>query len=263
MNERTTRISNFKMIYSKEGYISYRHSDDIYFKICKLTYELFENEEYHYLFEPYYDVLDAFDGLEIPGIDLSLREPLYVRANLTPVFVTERVLPKNRVNFHLEIQEYQVDHYQPMLLMLDSKKTYSGDRLSLKSEHFYDMMATRIEETADLYKLIPAQLRKLASRSPMVIGTLVVTNENRANLIKNYLFLYEKVSNHFNQKSAFGRGRQKQSVAFVVLREVHSRYTQGFIDIDEAVKQSGLGSKRTYYRRIKELQESEKANQVR
>jgi hypothetical protein len=156
-----------------------------------------------------------------------------------------------------------VDHYQPMLLMLDSKKTYSGDRLSLKSEHFYDMMATRIEETADLYKLIPAQLRKLASRSPMVIGTLVVTNENRANLIKNYLFLYEKVSNHFNQKSAFGRGRQKQSVAFVVLREVHSRYTQGFIDIDEAVKQSGLGSKRTYYRRIKELQESEKANQVR
>ena len=39
-----------KSIYSNYGYISYKYRDDIYFKFAKLTYELFENEEYQFIF---------------------------------------------------------------------------------------------------------------------------------------------------------------------------------------------------------------------
>src|SRR5690554_3749077 len=100
MNEYAMRITDSKVIYSNYGYISYNYKSGIFFKIAKFTYELFENESFQYIFEPFYDVLDAFDNLEIPGIDLSLRSKEYIRANLTPVFVSERVPPKNRVNIN-------------------------------------------------------------------------------------------------------------------------------------------------------------------
>ena len=43
-----------------------------------------------------------------------------------------------------------------------------------------------------------------------------------------------------------------------MLEENHKLYSNGVITIEEAVKQSGLSSKRTYYRRIKEMKEKEK-----
>ena len=55
-------------------------------------------------FEPYYDVLDAFPTLDIPGIDLSLKLKVYYRSNFMPVFVSERIIPKNRVNLQEELK---------------------------------------------------------------------------------------------------------------------------------------------------------------
>ncbi|MFH2116658.1 MAG: hypothetical protein ABII85_01300 [Bacillota bacterium] len=257
MNEHAKKVENSKTIYTNSGYISYKYNDDLYFKIARLTYELFENEEYQYVLEPFYDVLNAFKSLEIPGIDLSLRENKYYRSNMTPVFVSERVTPKNRVNLQEELKEYHIDYYQPFLLLLDSKKTYGGDQLSLKSNLFYEKQIAKIEETNDLYKTVSYTLKKLSSRIPMNIGDIEVSNLNRTILIKTYLFLYEKVSAYYDQKSKGNRGRQKQTVSFVVLREIRNQYNHGLISIDEAVKRSGLGSKRTFYRRLKELEESE------
>ncbi len=257
MNEHAKKITGNKLIYHNFGYISYKYHDDVYMKIAKISYELFDNETFQYIFEPYYDVLDVFPTLDIPGIDLSLREKEYYRSNLTPVFISERVMPKNRVNLQEELKEYNLDYYQPFLMILDSNKVYGGDRLSLKSDAFYDKIIDKEISTNDIYKTISFTLKKLGTRVTMVIGDLEVNDKNRTDIIKNYIYLYNKVSIYYDKKSKGNRGRQKQTVSFVVLNEIRKQYLSGVITIDEAVKRSGLSSKRTFYRRLKELNESE------
>ena len=255
MNERVIKIENKKVLYSNQGYISYKYSDDLFFKVAKLTYELFENEEFQYIFEPFYDVLDTFKEVDIPGIDVSSREKEYYRSNMTPVFVSERVTPKNRVNLLEELKEQGMDYYQPFLLLLDSKKIYGGDKLSLKSESFYENQTRNISETNDLYKSVSYIIKGLAARIHMSIGDIEITEANRGLLIKNYLYLYKKVSKYYNQKSIETSGRKKQEISFVVLKEIRKQYENGLISIDEAIDKSGLGSKRTFYRRLNELDE--------
>lgn len=252
MNEHRKPIKDSKLIYSNQGYITYREKG-IDFMIAKLTYELFENESYQYTFEPFYDVIDAFDGLDIPGNDLELREKHYYRTNMTPVFISERVIPKNRVNLLEEMKAYQVEYYQPFLMLLDSNRIYGGDHLSLKSTSYYQNIIGTMIETKDVYKSISNTLKKLASRVEFTIGQIQVNESNRTILIRNYLHLYGLVSNYYENKIKAHRGRQKQVSSLVVLKEVHKQYKHGLISIDEAVKKSGLGSKRTYYRRVKEL----------
>ncbi len=258
MNEYSKSNIDSKTIYSNYGYISYKFNKNIYFKIAKLSYELFENEEFQYCFEPYYDVLDAFEDLEIPGIDLSLRLSAYYRSNITPTFVSERITPKNRVNLFEELKEQNLDYHQPFLLLLDSKRTYGGDRLSLKSDSFYDKKLADFEGTSDIYKIIPSILKQLAARVPFKLGSMDVNENNRCILIKNYLFLFSKVSKYYDKKSKGNMGRKRQEVSFFTLKEIRNQYSHGIITIDEAVRRSGLGSRSTFYRRIKEMGNSEK-----
>lgn len=66
MNIYNTPITNQKCIYRLEGYITSEFCHNVFFKVAKLTYELFDNEAFQYIFEPYYDVLDAIKE-DIPG----------------------------------------------------------------------------------------------------------------------------------------------------------------------------------------------------
>lgn len=257
MSEQYVPIKNSKLIYTNHGYITYRLSG-IDFMIAKLTYELFDNEEFQYIFEPFYDVIDAFDILDIPGIDLDLRQSIYYRSNMTPSFISERIIPRNRVNLLEEMKAYHIDYYQPFLMLLDSNKTYSGDRLTLKSMNHYQNILDEITESKDIYKNISNTLKRLASRDLFNLGDIKVDTSNRTLLIRNYLYLYGLVSRYYENKTKNYRGRQKQKTSFIVLKEVHKQYKNGLITIDDAVEKSGLGSKRTYYRRIKELEESKK-----
>lgn len=260
MDEFSRGILDSKVVYSNHGFISYKFNKDIYFKIAKLSFELFENEEFQYCFEPYYDVLDAFKDLDIPGIDLSLRLPNYYRANITPSFVSERITPRNRVNLYEDLKDQGFDYYQPFLLLLNSKRTYGGDQLSLKSGQFYDHKLASMEESSDIYKTISAVLMKLAARITFKIGNIEVNDENRSILIENYLYLFSKISKYYDSKSKGSKGRKKKEISFITLEEIYSQYKHGIISINDAIKRSGLGSRRTFYRRIKELTNQPKKN---
>jgi len=255
MNEYSEKIKEGKIIYSNWGYISYKFNDEIYFKIAKLVYNKFEDEQFEYIFYPFYDVLDALVFVEIPGIDLTMRREKYYRTNLTPVFVSERIPPKNRVNLQKELKESGLNYYNPFLLLLDSPKTYGGDKLYLKSSAFFNQKEAALNSNHDLYKIVPHILKKLAMRTNFYLGNIEINEKNRTILIKNYLYLYGCVSNYYGKKSVESIGRKRQEISKIVLKEIWKQYKNKIITIDEAVKKSGLGSKRTLYRRIKELDE--------
>jgi hypothetical protein len=255
MDEHAIGITDTKRIHTQSGYVTYSFSD-VPFKVAKLTYELFENESFQYVFEPYYDVIDGFDHLDIPGLDLSLRKPVYFRVNMTPVFVSERVPPKNRANLRDELKEEGLDYYSPFLFLLDSKRTYGGDRLSLKSQDYYDQRISRLKDTDDIYKTISNTLRRLAARLEFKIGSLQVNEANRTVLIRNYIHLYALVGRHYDDRSKGGKGRRKHDVSWIALEEAYKLHSNGVITIEEAVNRSGLNSKRTYYRRVKEMRDN-------
>lgn len=253
MNEIIMKIDNVKVIYQNFGYITYKYNKSLYFKVAKLIYERFEGESFQYTFEPFYDVLDILK-IGIPGIDLSLRRKVYYRSNITPVFISERITPKNRVNLRDELKRQGMDYYQPFLLALDSKFSYSGDKLSLKSQDFFNREVSSYKNIKDLYKNIPLTLKNLAARNIFMIDDTKITDQNRYYYLKIYLGLYKNITEYYVEKNKKSRGRNKQVISDELLTEIRNQHLHGIISINEAISRSGLGSKSTFYRRLKELE---------
>ncbi|MFA7589140.1 MAG: hypothetical protein WCY22_02135, partial [Acholeplasmataceae bacterium] len=195
--------------------------------------------------------------VDIPGIDLTLRQGLYYRVNLTPVFISERVTPKNRVNLRDELLEQKMDYYQPFLLALDSPRVYGGDRLTLKSESFFEKNVPQYIDQTDLYKDIPLTLKNLAARRYFNINQIEINDHNRLYYLQIYIHLYQKVSKKYIDKKKKHVGRKKKTISNELLLEISNQYAHGVITIDEAIKRSNLGSKSTFYRRLRELKKTE------
>ena len=71
--------------------IALKDKCNVLYKISRIDYIQYENEEYEYIFTPYYNVIDflpvsLFQG--IPGLDLSLRRERYIRKNMVPCFIS-------------------------------------------------------------------------------------------------------------------------------------------------------------------------------
>jgi len=61
----TTPITqDLKRIYSIAGEICLMYTKKALFKVARITYELFEDESYQYMVEPYYDVIDGLEHVD-------------------------------------------------------------------------------------------------------------------------------------------------------------------------------------------------------
>jgi len=257
MSEKTL-ITNQKTIYKNSGYVTYKLNNEIYFKIAELSYELFETEEFQYIFTPYYDVLDAFDDLEIPGLNLSLRKKEYHRVNMKPTFITERVIPENRFYLQEDQSLSKYTYYNPFEILLDSPMRYSGDNLFLKSDNFFKI--DKDLNKLDIYKTTTQMLKILGARVDLTINNLTIDQTNRTILIKNYLYLYEKVKKYYSEKSL--KGRKKIKTSDILLIELRKLHKNKIISIDDAIRRSNLKSKSTFYRRLKELETKNNKNSL-
>ena len=57
-------------------------NNGIEYLICKIDYHYFDDDNFSYIFTPYYEVIDLLDSKlfqGIPGINLDLREKQYER----------------------------------------------------------------------------------------------------------------------------------------------------------------------------------------
>lgn len=135
--------------------------------------------------------------------------------------------------------------------MLDSPLYYGGDTLTVKSDKFYINLVYKDNETNDIYKLIPQTLRKLGLRTSFKLDSIIVDESNRTVLIKNYLTLFKIVSKYYDNKGKSSIGRKKQHISNVELTDIINLHTKKLITTQEAIKRCGLGSRRTFYRRVK------------
>ncbi len=252
MNEKNTPITNAKCIYSVYGYITLPVGKSIFLKIAKLSYELYEDESYQYIFEPFYEVLEGLENrTDIPGINLELKHDKYYRVNLTPIFISNRTFPRSRVEARKLLKERNLNYYSPMLWLMDSDYTYTGDSLLLKSQNFFDQL-TEIKESKNIYRHILYVLQNLGNRSNFKIGDILVNNLNRAIMIKMYMYQYKLVEHTYYQKLSKNVGRSKIEISIVLMKEVIFLYEKKIITLNEAMTRLGIKSESTFYRRLKE-----------
>lgn len=252
MTDRDQAVFHARVIREAAGFITYPVGRSLFFKLAKLTYRVFEDESYEYVFEPYYDVLDGMDRhVDIPGVDLDLRKPLYIRRNLTPVFITDRTFPKNRVDARKLLKERNLDYYDPMAWLTDSPYTYTGDDLSLKSEDFYAKL-DRIQDSTNLHIHILHVLQRLGCREDFRIGDIVADAANRTTLIRIYLHQYRMIEATYYAKIAAKAGRKRIVTPIVLLAEIVHLYENRVIGVEEAMRRLNLTSKSTFYRRLRE-----------
>lgn len=252
MNEKTEPINGYECIFQTYGYISYPLGTNIFIKIAKLSYELFEDESYQYLFEPYYDVLDALgDLVSIPGINTDLRKDKYYRVNMVPVFISERTFPSTRVEAKKLLREKGLNYYNPMLWLIDSEYKYSGDSLLLKSESFFENLKI-INDSKNIYRHILHVLQSIGRRKRFLIGDLEVNNDNRELVTKLYLNQYRKVESSYYNNPKKPLGRNKIEIPFVQMKEVVNLYEHQIITLEEAMERLNIKSESTFYRRLRE-----------
>lgn len=252
-NDCNNPITGINPVYTNYGYITFCFKGNIFFRVAKLTYQLFEDQSFQFIFEPYYDVIDGLTEFEIPGIDLESRQAVFYRVNIIPVFVSERIPPKNRVNIREELKEYGLDCYNPFLLLINSHKNYGGDNLTVKDESFFHQQFTKELDKKNIYKFIPKYLKNLASRIDFSFENLDMNSTNRATVIRQYLILYSIVTDYYDKKSKGNAGRKKHVVSPIIFGEIVKLYRSGVISLPEAIKRSGLNSERTFYRRLNDL----------
>lgn len=101
-------------------------------KICKLEYFEDENNNFFYVFSPNYLAINLLNKrifCGIQGIDLTLKKKHYVRKNIVPSFISERIPKKSRTNLKELIGNTKIDDYKPLEWLKKTKTRYFGDNL--------------------------------------------------------------------------------------------------------------------------------------
>jgi len=263
----TTPISSdVKRIYSLSGEICFAYTKATLFKVAKITYELFEDESYQYIFEPYYDVIDGLVFIDwggIPGIDLDLRRERYYRVGVIPTFISERTPSPNRVNLKEELQRANLDYLNRLQWLINTDTVYTGDKLVVQQEGFNNFTGFSTK-SAQWHALSVLQL--LGMRLSIDIDGIHFFNQERSTLIKVYLNEYEFLATKRRQRQNVGQmeakergvyaGRKPIEVSLPLLDEVRGKLKAGRITLKEALEITKL-SKATLYRRFKELEKSQ------
>ncbi len=260
----TTPIcQEFTKLYSLSGEICFQYTKNTLFKVASITYELYEDESYQYIFEPYYDVINGLEHVDwggIPGIDLSKRLTQYYRVCMIPVFISERTPSPNRVNLIQELQEANITYLNRLAWLINTDTVYTGDSLVVQKTGFNNFFGIS-SQSAQWHALSVLQL--LGMRLPIGIDGKAFADSDRSTLIKTFLIEYEFLSAKRKKNQREGQlqakatdsytGRKPLSVPLPLLAEVKKKLSCGQITVTQATQLTNL-SRTTLYRRLKKLE---------
>lgn len=259
------------------------------YSVAKIEYESFFNEEYQYIFTPYWDVIDALDSSVfhgIPGITMELRLEKYYRVNMQPVFITERSPSKNREDLWELLESVGLNYYDRFEWLIRTELVCGNDNLIVEryreevKEFTYEEAVVHADELQyGDYVTIPGQdqvsqnpvvytekmLRLLATGAVVYFEQdgLQIDVENRDSammLLRQQYYAMKLWEERRHQagverakKRGEYRGRKRIAVNPDRLEEVVSLFRQKKITEKQAMERLGIASRSTFYRRLKEL----------
>ena len=247
-----------------KGIICLKDKFNIEYRICVIEYLLNEDETFEYRFYPNYEVIDLLDSdlfQGIPGLNLDLKKEVYIRKNIVPVFISERVPFKNREDYYELLQKVNMTFMDPIEFLIKSKERYSGDKFYLIN---YDKPKTvnidEVKGKANVFGVIKIILQNIASNNQVYLDGYKINNSIT---FKTLHYLYKMQYKNLKDKQKEGICIAKNDGHYQGRKEKYVDIL-AFYDLLEKVKNKDLTNKQAaqllgisidkYYRTKKKLQ---------
>lgn len=256
--------------------------------VAQIDYQEFDEENFQYVIIPYWEIIDGlpasvFQGL--PGIDMALRLERYYRVNYIPVFITERTPSENREDLWEILESVGLDYYDRFEWLLRTTMRAANDNLIVERRRessivekfnlerlpalqygdkvivdslekigdttagFADSIFTAVTNGVDIISQDGDVLVGMMVRSAMV--SVAVTERILAR--KEYA-AKRRAGIESAKKNGKYTGRKPIEVDEKVLRQANQELKAGLITVEEAMKRTKIGSRSTFYRKVRALE---------
>lgn len=258
--------------------------------VAQIDYQEFDEENFQYVISPYWDIIDGlptsvFQG--IPGIDMDLRLEQYYRVNYIPTFIAERTPSENREDLWELLESVGLDYYDRFEWLLRTTMRSANDNLIVERRRMTKAIkrvgkyASKILEEmqygdqiiVDSMESISDTASGFADGIFIAImngvdiidqsGGILVDAMTRATMVpfvitQRILAKREYSANRregIEQAKKDGKytGRKPIEVDEEVLRQVRQELKEGLISVEEAMRRTKIGSKSTFYRKLRAL----------
>lgn len=255
--------------------------------VAQIDYQEFDEENFQYVISPYWEIIDGlpasvFQG--IPGIDMDLRLERYYRVNYIPTFIAERTPSENREDLWEILGTVGLDYYDRFEWLLRTTMRAANDnliverrRVSQVVEEFTAGMLSALqygdkivvdsmEEIADTTAGFADGIFTVVTNGVDIIsqsGQVLVDAMTRAAMVpivvaQRMITRREYAANRREgiaqaKKDGKYTGRKPIEVDEKVLRQVNREWKNGLITVEEAMRRTKIGSKSTFYRKIRAL----------
>lgn len=255
--------------------------------VAQIDYQEFDEENFQYVITPYWEIIDGlpasvFQG--IPGIDMDLRLERYYRVNYIPTFIAERTPSENREDLWELLEAVDLDYYDRFEWLLRTTMRAANDNLiverrrasqvvdgftsgMLSALQYGDkVIVNSMEAIADTAAGFAEGIFTVVTNGVDIIsqnGQVLVDTTTRAAMVPivvtQRLITRREHAAHrrdgIERAKKDGRytGRKPIEVDEEVLRQVNRELREGLITVEEAMRRTKIGSKSTFYRKLRAL----------
>ncbi len=255
--------------------------------VAQIDYQEFDEENFQYVIMPYWEIIDGlpasvFQG--IPGFDMGLRLERYYRVNYIPTFIAERTPSENREDLWEILEAVGLDYYDRFEWLLRTTMRAANDNLIVErrreSQIIEDFTPGRLSTLQYGDKIVVDSLEAIADTASGFSDSIftVVTNgvdviSQSGQVLVGIVTRAAMVSVMVTQRILARReylarrrdgierakkdgkytGRRPIEVDETVLRQVNRELKEGLISVEEAMRRVKIGSKSTFYRKIRAL----------
>ena len=286
MNKITTPLAGTPS-YVSSGIIKAIMKNGEKVSVAQIDYQEFDEENFQYVFSPYWEIVDGlpasvFQG--IPGIDMELRLKIYYRVNYIPTFISERTPSESREDLWELLNTVGLDYYDRFEWLLRTNMRAANDNLIVerrRNEKVVRQFAPGI--LSDMQygdQVIVESMESIAGTTAgladgmfhiLVSGIDVVTQDGHIlvdmttrsamipYMMSQRLMAYReriiKRQEGIEQAKEAGKyvGRKPIEVDETMLRQIAKELEEGIITVEEAMKRTKIHSRSTFYRKLRGL----------
>ena len=255
--------------------------------VAQIDYQEFDEENFQYVISPFWESVDGlpasvFQG--IPGIDMELRLERYYRVNYIPTFIAERTPSENREDLWDILESVGLDYYDRFEWLLRTTMRSANDNLIVERRRtlpvteqftsgvlsalqygdkvivdsmeaisdttagFSDAIFIAITSGVDIINqsgqiLVDAMTR--AAMISVVVTQRIITRREHASSRRDGIEQAKKNGKY--------TGRKPIEVDEKILRQAVMEIDKGIITVEEAMRRTKIGSKSTFYRKVRAL----------
>ena len=284
-SEYTTPLEG-KPDYRSVGIIQVYDNKDYKYNIGEIIYERFDDQNFQYIFKPYWDLIEClpvnlFFG--IPGINMEIKKDAYYRVNMTPVFISMRSPSENREDVKELMDEVGLNYYDRFEWLLRTTKRCGDDNLIVVRKNETPLKVEQITKVSELNlsvddEIILENLSDLKFENSMIIvdmfrllqsgAKIYISKEDRfLEMTERKIMLYllgnmrKRYEENNKKRKSIGiekaklagkyKGRKPIEIEEDFLEEIAIDFLNGKVTEKEAMKRLDLTSRATFYRKIK------------